>query len=242
MADSLEPSTLSRVRLKSRACLRTAPATTSPTCCPCRPKRATRPSSVAVSMSWFDASAYFEFERANGMRLPPTIAACRVAGFWLVATGTSGCRVGWPVPTVSGTVSHMKAEAVRRPSQEDASEHKIAHVRDRRDSRWDEHRRARREQLVDAAVAAVGKHGAGVGMEEIAAEAGTSKTVVYRHFTDRTDLHVAVCSRVADQLLPKLREAMGSSIEPRQMVAAAIETYLIFLEADPELYRFVVHG
>src|SRR4051812_29259399 len=114
--------------------------------------------------------------------------------------------------------------------------------RDRRDARWDEHRRARRQQLVDAAVAAVGKHGAGVGMEEIAAEAGTSKTVVYRHFTDRTDLHVAVCARVAAQLLPRLREAMGSSSEPREMVAAAIETYLPFLEADPELSRFVVHG
>jgi len=114
-------------------------------------------------------------------------------------------------------------------------------ARDRRDSRWDDHRRARREQLVEATLAAVGKHGAGVGMEEIAAEAGTSKTVVYRHFSDRTDLYVAVCSRVAAQLLPKLRSAIEIHQEPRQMVAAAIETYLAFLEADPELYRFVVH-
>ncbi|MCU1667171.1 MAG: transcriptional regulator, TetR family [Blastococcus sp.] len=154
----------------------------------------------------------------------------------------------------------MKAEAVRRSSQED----KIAHggerreskpesaggerreskpetTRDRRDSRWDEHRRTRREQLVDATLAAVGKHGAGVGMDEIAAEAGTSKTVVYRHFADRTELYTAVCNRVAGQLLPKLRAAMASSPHPRQMLSAAIETYLAFLEADPELYRFVVH-
>jgi AcrR family transcriptional regulator len=147
----------------------------------------------------------------------------------------------------------MKAEAVRDSSQPTTSQHKIAHTpqqrdprreqpRDRRNSRWDEHRRARREQLVDAAVAAVGKHGARVGMEEIAAEAATSKTVVYRHFTDRTDLYIAVCTRVADQLLPKLRAAMASNTEPREMVAAAIDTYLAFLEADPELYRFVVHG
>ncbi|MCZ2835934.1 TetR family transcriptional regulator [Modestobacter sp. VKM Ac-2985] len=115
-----------------------------------------------------------------------------------------------------------------------------ASPRDRRDSRWDEHRRARREQLVDAALAAVGKHGAGVGMEEIAAEAGTSKTVVYRHFTDRSELYVAVCARVAEQLTRKLREAMGSSDHPRQMVTAAVETYLAFIEADPEVYRFVV--
>jgi AcrR family transcriptional regulator len=114
-------------------------------------------------------------------------------------------------------------------------------VRDRRDSRWDEHRRARREQLVQATLVAVGKHGAGVGMEEIAAEAGTSKTVVYRHFADRSELHVAVCARVAGQLTRKLREAMTGTDHPRQMVAAAVETYLAFLEADPEVYRFVVH-
>lgn len=130
-------------------------------------------------------------------------------------------------PRVSGTVGPVKAETSRR---------------DRRDSRWDEHRRARREQLVDATIAAVGRHGAGVGMEEIATAAGTSKTVVYRHFADRTELHVAVCSRVAASLTARLREAMESTGEPRQMVAAAVETYLAFLEADPELYRFVVQA
>jgi AcrR family transcriptional regulator len=119
---------------------------------------------------------------------------------------------------------------------------KIGTRRDRRDSRWDEHRRARREQLVDATIAAVGRHGAGVGMEEIATAAGTSKTVVYRHFADRTELHVAVCARVADSLTARLREAMESTAEPRQMVTAAVETYLAFLEADPELYRFVVQA
>jgi AcrR family transcriptional regulator len=90
-------------------------------------------------------------------------------------------------------------------------------------------------------VAAVGKHGAGVGMDAIAAEAGTSKTVVYRYFADRAELYVAVCNRVAGQLLPKLRSAVDSSSHPRAMVAAAIDTYLAFIEADPELYRFVVH-
>jgi len=132
-----------------------------------------------------------------------------------------------------------------------ASQTKIAHdgkgresagSRDRRDSRWDEHRRNRRDELVEATLAAVAKHGPGVGMDEIAAEAGTSKTVVYRHFADRAELYVAVCNRVAAQLLPKLRAAIEStSSNPREMVAAAIDTYLAFIEADPELYRFVVH-
>ena len=130
----------------------------------------------------------------------------------------------------------MKAEVVRPASQV-----KIAQTRDRRDSRWDEHRRNRRDELVEATLAAVAKHGPGVGMDEIAAEAGTSKTVVYRHFADRSELYVAVCNRVASQLLPKLRAAIeAGSSHPRTMIAAAIDTYLAFIEADPGLYRFVV--
>jgi AcrR family transcriptional regulator len=116
----------------------------------------------------------------------------------------------------------------------------VTQPRDRRDSRWDEHRRARREQLVQATLAAVGRHGAGVGMDEIAAQAGTSKTVVYRHFADRSQLYVAVCNEVADRLLAQLRAAIASSEHPRGMTAAAIATYLAFLEAEPEVYRFVV--
>ena len=55
--ESRAPSTASRVRLKSRLCLRTAPPATSPRRASCRPKRATSPSSAAVSMSWLDARA-----------------------------------------------------------------------------------------------------------------------------------------------------------------------------------------
>ena len=139
----------------------------------------------------------------------------------------------------------MKAEAMRRSSKAkiapSGEPRESEPARDRRDSRWDEHRAQRRRDLVDATLAAVAKHGARVGMDEIAAEAGTSKTVVYRYFADRTELYLAVCNRVAAQLLPKLRAAIESTDRPRDMVAAAIETYLAFLEADPELYRFVVH-
>ena len=129
----------------------------------------------------------------------------------------------------------MVSETTAAPSQDDG-----APPRDRRDSRWDEHRRNRREQLVQATLRAVGRYGAGVGMEEIAAEAGTSKTVVYRHFADRTELHAAVCARVAERLQSELRAAIETGGSPRSVVARAIETYLAFCEADPQVYRFVV--
>jgi AcrR family transcriptional regulator len=114
-------------------------------------------------------------------------------------------------------------------------------ARDRRTSRWDAHRQHRRVELTDAAIAAIRAHGAGVGMEDVAAQAGTSKTVMYRHFTDRTQLYVAVCTRVAGALVGQVRAAMDGATGPRAKAAAGIGAYLRLIEQDPELYRFVVH-
>ena len=114
-------------------------------------------------------------------------------------------------------------------------------LRDKRTSRWDAHRLARRAELTDAAITAIRTHGAGVGMDEVAATAGTSKTVVYRHFTDRTQLYVAVCARVAEVLVAQVRAAMNGADEPHAKTAAAIAAYLRLIENDPEVYRFVVH-
>jgi AcrR family transcriptional regulator len=114
-------------------------------------------------------------------------------------------------------------------------------ARDRRDSRWDAHRQARRAALVDAAIVAIRQHGAGVGMDDVAAQAATSKTVVYRHFTDRADLYTAVCGRVAEVLLAQIGTAMAAADGARATAAAGIEAYLRLVEADPEVYRFVVH-
>jgi len=114
-------------------------------------------------------------------------------------------------------------------------------ARDRRASRWDAHRRSRRAELTDAAIAAIRTHGAGAGMDDVAAAAGTSKTVVYRHFADRTQLYTAVCERVAQVLLGQVRTAMDGEAGPRAKTAAAIAAYLRLIEHDPEVYRFVVH-
>ena len=51
------PSTHSRIRLKSRLCLSTAPPITAPSRSPARPNRSTSPPSAAVNMSWLEASA-----------------------------------------------------------------------------------------------------------------------------------------------------------------------------------------
>jgi AcrR family transcriptional regulator len=93
---------------------------------------------------------------------------------------------------------------------------------------------------VTAALRAITVKGAGVGMDEVAASAGTSKTVLYRHFTDKEDLYLAVAERVNARILRELGQAVENAAGPRQALAAIIEAYVLLVEADPEVYRFVV--
>ena len=119
---------------------------------------------------------------------------------------------------------------------------------DGRSTRWDEHRATRRRELVEATLRAIRQHGASVGMDDIAAVAGTSKTVFYRHFTDRAGLYAAVSESVDARILRDLRAAIGvggldltaAPGTPRALVAAAVDAYLALVERDPEVYRFVV--
>ena len=130
---------------------------------------------------------------------------------------------------------------------------------DGRSTRWDEHRATRRRELVEATLRAIREHGAGVGMDDIAAAAGTSKTVFYRHFTDRSGLYAAVSQSVDARILRDLGSAMGAGetdtgvspdlasaggvgASPRAVIAAAIDSYLALVERDPEVYRFVVNA
>lgn len=79
-------------------------------------------------------------------------------------------------------------------------------------------------------------------MEEIAAEAGVAKPVLYRMFRDKAELHRAVGAAVAEtMLIPALVAELSAERQPRDYVAAMIDTYLRLIEAEPELYRFVVH-
>lgn len=113
-------------------------------------------------------------------------------------------------------------------------------VRDGRDARWEAHRTKRRRQLVEAALKAIRKHGAGVGMDEIAASAGTSKTVLYRHLGDRAGLYRAVVAAVDETILADLAAAQQGQGGTVERIAAMVRAYLSMVERDPEIYRFVM--
>ena len=117
-------------------------------------------------------------------------------------------------------------------------------VSDGRDTRWVEHREARRRSLVEDALRAIRKHGAGVGMDEIATQAATSKTVIYRHFGDRAGLYAAVVDSVHDFIHHDLEAALELT-DPEDLSVLArdlADAYLGLVERDPEIYRFVLNA
>jgi AcrR family transcriptional regulator len=111
---------------------------------------------------------------------------------------------------------------------------------DGRRTRWREHRESRREQLVLAAVAAIDRHGPTVSIGQIAAEAGVSKPVLYRHFTDKDDIHTAVGQWGATLVLERLLPPLLSDQPVRARVSAAVDAYLATIEEHPSVFLLLV--
>lgn len=112
---------------------------------------------------------------------------------------------------------------------------------DGRATRWAQHNAERRRALVEATLRAIRRHGNGVGMDDVAAMAGTSKTVLYRHFGDRSGLHAAVVESVQDFILGNLTGPLAADLPPAQLVSELADAYLAVVEADGEIYRFVAN-
>ncbi|MEV7086214.1 TetR family transcriptional regulator [Streptomyces sp. NPDC093085] len=101
--------------------------------------------------------------------------------------------------------------------------------------------RRRRRQLLEAADRVVLRDGPGASMNAIAAEAGITKPILYRHFGDKGGLYRALAKRHTDALLDALRTALDAPAERRRRVEATLDTYLAAIEARPQVYRFLMH-
>jgi len=99
----------------------------------------------------------------------------------------------------------------------------------------------RRATMVQAAMGAVRAHGPGVSVAQIAAAAGITKPVLYRHFVDRADLQRAVGQEAAALLLARLAPTLAAVGDSRAAVRAIVDAFLGGIEDEPDLWRFVVH-
>lgn len=111
---------------------------------------------------------------------------------------------------------------------------------DGRKRRWHQHKVERRNELVDGTLEAIRTRGREVSMDEIAAEIGVSKTVLYRYFVDKNDLTTAVMMRFAQTtLIPNMAAALSSNLDGYELIREVIRVYVDTVAAEPEIYPFV---
>lgn len=93
-------------------------------------------------------------------------------------------------------------------------------------------RSARREQILAAATGAFARSGfAATSLEEVAAEAGISKVLLYRHFESKADLYHAVLDRACTRLVM----AVGAGDYTQESVDLLIRT----AAEDPDGFRLL---
>lgn len=76
-------------------------------------------------------------------------------------------------------------------------------------------------------------------MDEIAAAAGTSKSIVYRYFGDKTGLQIAVAEAVVLQIQGALEGVLRVAPTPRDGLRGMVAVYLEMIESSPHVYAFV---
>ncbi len=101
-------------------------------------------------------------------------------------------------------------------------------------------RHERRRQLLDAALevfVSQGYHAA--AMDEIAERAGVSKPVLYQHFPGKLELYLALLDESVDTLVETVRDALRSTADNKQRVAATFGAYFEFVGGEGQAFRLV---
>jgi AcrR family transcriptional regulator len=94
-------------------------------------------------------------------------------------------------------------------------------------------RQARRKQLLGAAQELFVAHGYhAAAMDDIAERAGVSKPVLYQHFPSKLELYCALLDQHAEHLVLKVREALASTSDNKQRVAASVAAYFDFVDGE----------
>jgi AcrR family transcriptional regulator len=88
-------------------------------------------------------------------------------------------------------------------------------------------RAQRREQILVAATEAFARNGfAATSLDDIAAQAGVTRVLLYRHFDSKTDLYQAVLDRMCARLEAHVEEPVGGFTDASidGLLAAAVES------------------
>ncbi len=99
----------------------------------------------------------------------------------------------------------------------------------------------RREQLLDVGRALFADKGYdATSVEEIAAQAGVSKPVVYEHFGGKEGLYAVVVDREMRSLLEAVTGALTVEAHPREVLEQAALALLTYIETSTDGFRILV--
>ena len=98
----------------------------------------------------------------------------------------------------------------------------------------------RRAQLLESALGvfvAQGYHSA--AMDDIAERAGVSKPVLYQHFPGKLELYLALLDQSCDTIIDASREALASTDDNKQRVAATMHVFYDYVANAHGAFRLV---
>jgi AcrR family transcriptional regulator len=97
----------------------------------------------------------------------------------------------------------------------------------------------RRELIVEAAGRLFGERGYdGTRLDDIAAAAGVTKPILYRHFDSKRDLYLALLARHRDDL-QSFTAAMPAEGSHRERLRAVLEIWLTYVEAHAYAWKML---
>jgi AcrR family transcriptional regulator len=92
----------------------------------------------------------------------------------------------------------------------------------------------RRLVIEEVAAELFAEHGyAGTRLEDIAAAAGVTKQLLYRHFRSKEKLYLALLARYRDEILGRLGAGMSRPAPLAERIAATTDIWFAYIEDNP---------
>src|SRR3954452_15339203 len=99
--------------------------------------------------------------------------------------------------------------------------------------------RAERErQVLDGAHARFAAHGlAGVTMDEVAADAGVTKPLLYAYFGNKERLYLACLERAGEAMFATVGDAVSRADSPADALRRGLHAFFAFVDEDRDAWR-----
>jgi AcrR family transcriptional regulator len=102
---------------------------------------------------------------------------------------------------------------------------------------------ARREQLLDVALAVFARHGYhDTSMNDIADAAGVTKPVLYQHFDSKRELYQALLDQVGTRLLTAIVAAAAEAKDGREQTERGFQAYFRWVAEDHDAFVLLYGG